>query len=253
MSMCKAIRDLMPNLESAKSVRNVIDALPQYKAQRIRESIGMMFNANPPILNRTGNRSDGFAYYVVRQVQIRAYPTEEARKAATRERELLRNRRRRGGGSLVELRQRQAEARAAKAALPKPPRAPKRPRTPIAEVRAQQQQARERKAAARIENARLRQQQFAAEKKATQEAIEAKRELWRKRKAEQRAKTRLSPAQRILAHSPAVARAPRPRTELAPTNGPRETVEEWMRRTGKEPEKLPPTVCAEPLLRIALR
>lgn len=39
-----------------------------------------------------------------------------------------------------------------------------------------------------------------------------------------------------------------PKTRFAPTAEP-ETVEQWMARTGKQPERLPPTACSKQLLR----
>lgn len=229
MTRCEAIRALIPNAESAMKVADIVAAMPQYKAQAVRESIGEMFNADPPILDRVGNKSEGFAYYVVRQVQIKSYPTEEARRAATRERELLRNRRRRGGGSLAELRQRQAEARAAKAALPKQPR---KGRTALAEFRAAQAAKREQKALEKAERARLRAEKIDAERDAVAKIIAARQERDRRRKAAERARRRLSPAQRILAHAPATVAADKP-TQAAPAKPRYQSVDEFLANGGQ--------------------
>lgn len=229
MTRCEAIRALIPNSDSAMKVGQIVAALPQYQAKAVRESIGLMFNADPPILDRIGNRSEGFAYFAAREVQIKAYPTEEARRAATRERELLRNRRRRGGGSLAELRQRQAEARAAKVKVPKQPR---KGRMALAEFRAMQAAKREQKAREKAERARLRVVKLAAEKAAAAQVIAARRERDRRRKAADRARRNLTPAQRILAHGSAIVAADKP-MQAAPAKPRVESVEEFLARGGR--------------------
>lgn len=236
MNRCEAIRALIPNAESAMKASQIKAALPQYTSQQIQDALVLMYHhADPPILDRTGNKSEGFAYFVCRDVQIREYPNEEARRAAMLERELLRNRRRRGGGSLAELRQRQAEARAAKAAQPKSPR---KGRTALAEFRAAQAAKREKKTADKAERARLRAEKRAAEQAAVAAIVAARQERDRRKKAAERAMRRLSPAQRVLAHAPAVVAADKP-TQAAPVKPRMETVDEWMARTGKRPERIP--------------
>lgn len=205
MNRCEAIRDLMQKTGRPMKPGEVIAALPQYSAAQVRDSINLMYHhAVPPILDREGNKSDGFAYFVVRSVQIKAYPTEESARARRRERELIRHRRRRGGGSLAELRARQAEVRRLKG---------------------------EAKAQARAAQAAERARKREAEREATRLAAEAKR----REQAKRRAQRRLSPAQRVLAHAPAVVAAERP----APRVQRVETVEEWQARTGKRPQRIP--------------
>src|SRR5690606_13834069 len=172
----------------------------------------MYHHAVPPILDREGNRSDGFAYFVVRSVQIKEYPTDEARREATLRRERIRHRRKRGGGSLEELRARQAAARALKAGTRHRPPS-KAHQRPMAEYRAEQAEKREQKARARAEAARLRAEKRAAEREATRRAVKAKADAAKRERAQQRAKRRLTPAQRILAHDPPI---PSKRLEAPP-------------------------------------
>lgn len=229
---CEEIRALIPDEASALRMREIVAALPQYTRQQIGDSIRLMFNAaKPAILERIGNRSDGFRYFVARNVQIKAYPTKEARREATLVRERIRNRRRPGrtGMSLEQLREKQAAKRAAAGRAKVYRHRP--PQRTMAEYRALQAERKAAKLAQQAEDRRKREAKREAERQATIAAIA-------RRKAAERAKRRLTLAQRILAHAPAIIAADKP-TQAAPAKPRVETVEEWMARTGQTVEVLP--------------
>ena len=129
MSIYAEVRALMPDVASAKKPGEVVAALPHAKAQRIRESIGYMFRCG--ILDRIGNRSDGFAYYVKRQPKLTRYATPEEAAEAKRQRdaryarERMRNR---GCMPMAEYRALQAQRKAATVAKKEAEKAERRQR-----------------------------------------------------------------------------------------------------------------------------
>lgn len=229
MNSHEQIRALIPEKESAKGpgeiVKRMAELMPEVKPQRIREAIGEMFRAE--ILNRVGNRSDGFRYYVTRAVKLKSYATPEERAAAKRATDAASHRRR-----YALLKQAMANN-------------PEKKQAALAKRRQAKAAARE---AQRMHRERLEQerrerltQQREAEKQATRAAVQAKR-------AQRKATRVLSPEQRILAHAPAKSVPKKtPLLEAPPAAPGRESVEEWMARTGKKPEVLPIGKCATPL------
>ena len=209
MNMRAEIREVM--LAHGKPMRpaEVSAAMPDVETEKVTYSIMGMFNEG--ILSRVV-REDGFSgYYASRNVQIKQYPTEEERLAAKRAADLRRN---------ETLRKRRKAERAASGAL--------------AAHRARQ-------AAARIA------------REAEREEAKRQRELDRERRRIQRA------AERAMKPKPAPKpKAPKVRTLaqriFATTNTMKafdatvtpppakarpETVEEWMARTGKQPQRIP--------------
>jgi len=246
MNRCEVIRALIPNADAAKTPAELIALLPQYTPQQVRDSITLMYHhAEPAVLDRVGNKSDGFAYFVCREVQVKEYPSEEARRAALAERERLRSRKRRGGGSLEELRARQAAKREAEGRTRIYHHRP--PQRTMAEYRALQAAERERKAAQKIEDARLRAIKRAAEKAAAQQAAAARRIAKDKRARAKRAKAATlslakparTQAQRLLASEP---HAPSARLD-GPTIAPvRLMTSEEFRAAGGVIEVIPSTI-----------
>lgn len=238
MNRCEVIRALIPNAEAAKKPAELIALLPQYKPQQVRDSITLMYHhAEPALLDRVGNKSDGFAYFVCREVQVKECPSEEARRAALVERERLRSRKRRGGGSLEELRARQAAKREAEGRTRIYHHRP--PQRTMAEYRALQAAERERKAAQKAEDGRLRAIKRAAEKAAAQQAAAARRIAKDKRARAKRAKAATlslakparTQAQRLLASEP---HAPATRLETPKAEPQRaQSIEDWLANGGQ--------------------
>lgn len=219
MNRSIAIRALIPDADSAKLPRELVAALPQFKAKGIRESLGEMFRQG--IVDRIGNRSDGFRYYAARAVKLKAYESDEARREGKRRTDAAANRRK---------------------------------KRPLAEFRAEQARKREATAARRLveEEARRRAlaEKRAAEKAATDAAVAAKRASTRRARmeaeAERRAQRLLTREQRLLNTAPArSAKAVRATlasvadVPAAAIKTPKaESVEEWMARTGQRPQVL---------------
>jgi hypothetical protein len=214
------IRAVIPTADSAKRVGAIIAALPNIKAQMVREAIGQMFRDE--VIDRTGNKSDGFAYFVKRDVKLKRYATDEERKAGKVRTDADHNRRRRT--------QTQEERLAAWASM----RADKVKQVAQhraardylgALLRATDQAQRANEAAAKHE----------AERKATLEAQADKRKV---RAAILRAKASKTKPQRLLSHTPAkpglqrITEAPKAKVRV-------ESVAEWMMRTGQRPDVLP--------------
>lgn len=205
MSKYEQIRALIPNPESAMKVGAIIKALPHIEPQYIRESIGQMYR--PGILDRTGNRSDGYAYFVARDVKLKRYATDEERAAGKRASDAAHNRRRRG--------QTREERHAAWAKA--------------REIRQRHSEA------IQAERARKRAEKKASERTATTEAQEAKR---KERAAVIRAQALKTKPQRMMSNAPARARLPHVTLPVKPMQR-AETVAEWQMRTGQRPEVLP--------------
>ena len=223
MNMREDIRNVMLAHGSPMRQVEVARALPQYDLRKVTFAIHGMFNEG--VLSRVV-REDGFrGYYASRNVKLARYATDEERAAARRERDLLRSRRRRGGGSLEELRARQAEARKTKASERRLPPS-KAGRRPLAEYRAEQ-------AAKRAANAEAKR----AARAEAQRRYKARKQQEAPKPAPRKP---MSVAQRVFTQTPAAVKAWPSVTLAPPPAKPRaETVEEWMARTGMEPERIP--------------
>lgn len=214
MNNREAIRAVIPNAESALKAGAIIKALPHIKPQAIREAIGQMYRDK--VLDRTGNKSDGFAYFVCRDVKLKAYATPEERAAGKRRTDADHNRRRvrhRGGMTFEQIRESQAQRRKARIA----------------------------KNAAKAAAIKLAKAKREAERIAYEQAAAAKRAA-RAVKRMQRLRT---PAQRLLSNAPArpvlsrITEAPKPAKRA-------ETVEEWIAK-GNAPQVLPIGAVSQPL------
>lgn len=205
MNNRELIRAVIPNAESAKRVGAIVAALPNIKAQAIREAIGQMFRDE--VIDRSGNKSDGFAYFVKRDVKLKRYATDEERKAGKVASDAAHNRRRRM--------QTQEERKAA--------------------WEIGRQERRRHSEAIRAERAQSKTHKRELELTAMLEAQSNKRKV---RAAILRAKASKTKPQRLLSHTPAkpglqrITEAPKPKQRV-------ESVSEWILRTGQRPEVLP--------------
>ena len=220
MNMREDIRNVMLAHGSPMRPCEVAKALPQYDAQRVSEAIvsGMYGEG---VLSRVV-REDGYrGYYASRNVKLKRHESEEARQAAKRITNAEHNRR------LSAKRKAQRAEQQARAQY-------NARRAEEAKVRAAAKAAAN--AAAKLERAQQRiaeRAQRAAERTEAQQA--EKRALWAKRKAEQRAKKRMTTPQRIFMQPPAPTKTV---TKAAPAPKPAMTVEQFL-ANGGEIEVLP--------------
>ena len=208
MNRSIAIRALIPDADSAKLPRELVAALPQFRAKGIRESLGEMFRQG--IVDRIGNRSDGFRYFTARAVKLKSYESEEARREGKRRTDAAANRRK---------------------------------KRPLAEFRAVQ--------ARRAAETAVR---CAAEKTALREKLKAKRDAERaatiaavasKAKAAKVAKEAKAAAKRHKQMEMVVV-PKRPELVRSTVKRP-QSVEDWMRTTGKRPQQVGPLDASKPL------
>ena len=220
MNMREDIRNVMLAHGSPMRQVEVARALPQYDLRKVTFAIHGMFNEG--VLSRV-IREDGFrGYYASRNVKLARYATEEERVAARRERDVIRSRRRRGGGSLEELRARQAEARKTKGSERRLPPS-KAGRRPLAEYRAEQAANREANREAKH-----------AKHLEAQRRYRARKQQERKPAAPKPSKKPMSVAQRVFTQTPAAMKAWPGLTLAPPPAKPRaETVEEFKARGGQ--------------------
>lgn len=209
MNNREAIRALIPNADSALKAGAIIKALPHIKPQTIREAMGQMYRDE--VLDRTGNKSDGFAYFVKRAVKLKAYATPEERAAGKRRTDADHNRRR------VRIRTRTMDQ--------------------IREDQAKRQAERDAKLAAKKLAADKREAERIAQERATaiKRAANAVKRMQRLR----------TPAQRLLSNAP--ARTHLPRMTESPKRVVRvQSVEEWQ-ATGGKIQILPIGAVSQPL------
>lgn len=217
MNMREDIRNVMLAHGSPMRPCEVAKALPQYNLQRVSEAIiGGMYRDG--IVSRVV-REDGFTgYYASRNVKLKKYETEEARREGKRITDAAFHKRN------------SARRKAERAALrPLRMAALNEKRRQLAEARAVEREA------AKLARAQERKQQRIAERaKLAAERSEAqqaeKRALLAKRKAEQRAKKRMTTPQRIFMQPPAPTKAV---TRAAPEPKRAMTVEEFLANGGE--------------------
>lgn len=223
MNRCEAIRALMNRVGQPLNPSQVIAGLPDYPAKGLREAIGLMKRAK--ILDRTGNRSDGYAYFVTRAVKLKRYATDEERKA---------------GKILTDAAWNLARKRVRPPRLRKP-----RVRTAdetLAKQRALKEAARVLKEQDRAEEQHKRQREAEATRAATAAKRRERSERLAKERAAKRSRQSRTKAQRLMAHgtaAPVRVKAALPETQPKVRKARSETVEEWMRRTKQEPDVLP--------------
>lgn len=217
-SMREEIRNVMLANGSPMRPCEVGRALPQYDPRRILEAIvGGMFRED--IVYRVV-RDDGFVgYFPSRTVKRKKYETEEERREGKRRTDAAHH-------------LRNCERKKAERAALRPFK--------LAALAEKRRALSESRAAAR-EAAKQ------ARKAERDEQREAQRALWARRKAEQRAKKRLTQQQRIFAQ-PAAPRV-RQITEAAPVKIQYESVAEFLAKGGQI-EVLPPGAVSEPLKHI---
>lgn len=194
------IRALIPDADSAKYPHEIRALLPDVKAQQIRSALCEMIETR--VIDRTGNKSDGYKYFVIRTPKLKAYATPEESREAKRARDRERARKR---GPRIGLR---------KAGV-----------RPLAEWR--EEQARQ-----KVETAKRRAEERAAMR---QQRVSERAAIVRVPKPVGRPKR--TQAQRLLANEPHQAVRLR---EAPPVQKVRvESVSEWMARTGQRPQVLP--------------
>lgn len=218
MNMREDIRNVMLAHGSPMRPCEVAKALPQYDPIRVSEAmVGGMYRDG--ILSRV-IREDGYrGYYASRNVKLKKYDTEEARRDGKRMTDAAFHKRN------------SARKKAERAAL-RPLRlaALNEKRRQLAEARAVEREAA--KLARKLERQQQRiaeRAKLAAERQATQDQAD-KRALWARRKAEQRAKKRMTTPQRIFMHPPAPANNV---TKAAPEPKRAMTVEEFLANGGE--------------------
>lgn len=197
------IRALIPDADSAKYPHEIRALLPDVKAQQIRSALCEMIETG--VIDRTGNKSDGYKYFVIRTPKLKAYATpEESRQAKlARDRAYAKARGPRIGTRKAGVR-------------------------PLAEYREHLARQRGMTEQRRAEENAARREQWATkrtgERAATVQAVASKRA------------TRTL-AQRLLANEP--HESVRLRDSAPVKQVPKETVSEWMARTGQRPQVLP--------------
>lgn len=208
MNRCAEIRQVIPDAARAKFQREIIAALPHYTPQQIRESVGQMFREG--IVKRTGNRSDGYRYYTCRTTKLKAYETEEARRA---------------GKKITDARAHRNRAR------------------PLEEWRAAQKARAIATAERKQQHRAAIRQQIALDRAATIAAVAAKAQSAKSQPRQKPVATRppKPPKPAGMTIVPKIA------PPVKHVHMPPETVAQWTARTGQHPQQVGPLDAAQPL------